>query len=121
VDTLKKLVDTPMQSGLVEADARRANVLGVYLVSDPALVSGKRILLIDDIITTRRNALRVRQDSALRRRFGSRLRRACQKREKTIKKLLSFPVKFCIIKNTVSRIELPKYGQTDLYGKRFEV
>jgi ComF family protein len=51
VDTLRKIVDTPMQSGLDEAEARRANVLGVYGIPDPDLVAGKRILLID-IITT---------------------------------------------------------------------
>ena len=31
---------------------RRANVLGVYEVIDPQIIAEKRILLLDDIITT---------------------------------------------------------------------
>lgn len=49
---LKKIRHNPPQSGLASAAQRRANVLGVYKVPDPAAVSGKRILLLDDIITT---------------------------------------------------------------------
>ena len=50
VRLLKKSTDSPAQSGLRDAAARRANVLGVYeAVGDPA---GKRVLLIDDICTT---------------------------------------------------------------------
>ena len=33
-------------------DARRANVMGAFEVIDPELVKGKRILLLDDVITT---------------------------------------------------------------------
>ena len=41
------------QSGLGKDDsARRANVLGAYRAVDPELVAGRRVLLIDDIITT---------------------------------------------------------------------
>lgn len=47
---LKKTIDTPPQSRIQEAAARRANVLGVYETSGD--VGGKRILLIDDIYTT---------------------------------------------------------------------
>jgi len=47
---LKKIVDNPAQSGIHDAAARRANVLGVYDVVGSA--EGKRILLIDDICTT---------------------------------------------------------------------
>ena len=32
--------------------SRKANVLGAYQVIDPALVAGRRILLLDDIVTT---------------------------------------------------------------------
>ena len=34
------------------AEKRRANISGAYRASDPVLVNGKRILLIDDIVTT---------------------------------------------------------------------
>ena len=51
VQLLKKAVNTPAQSGLHDAAARRANVLGVY---EPVTenVVGKKILLLDDIVTT---------------------------------------------------------------------
>lgn len=52
VETLRKTVDNPSQSGLNAAEKRRANVLGAYEITDRELVEGKRILLIDDIITT---------------------------------------------------------------------
>jgi len=47
---LEKITDTPPQSGIQEAAARRANVLGVYDAAGDA--AGKRILLVDDICTT---------------------------------------------------------------------
>ena len=40
------------QSGLSDDAARRANVLGAYAAVDPELVEGRRVLLIDDVITT---------------------------------------------------------------------
>ena len=49
---LKKIRHNPPQSGIASAAQRRANVLGAYTVPDPKLVAGKRILLLDDIITT---------------------------------------------------------------------
>ncbi len=52
VKLLKKIRHTPPQSGIKGAAQRRANVLGAYRVTDPALVEGKRILLLDDIVTT---------------------------------------------------------------------
>ena len=52
VATLQKLRDNKQQSKIVGQAQRRANVLGVYRVIDPDLVSGKRILLLDDILTT---------------------------------------------------------------------
>jgi len=52
-ETLCKVRDTGAQSGLGKNDAsRRANVLSAYQVTDPALVEGRRVLLIDDIVTT---------------------------------------------------------------------
>ena len=52
VRTLRKIRNTPPQSGIKDVSRRRANVLGAYKATDPALVRGKRILLLDDIITT---------------------------------------------------------------------
>ena len=52
VPLLKKIRNNPQQSRIVGAAQRRANVLGVYQITDPKLVSGRRILLLDDILTT---------------------------------------------------------------------
>ncbi len=52
VETLVKTENTPAQSTIEDKDARRANVSGVYSVKDAELISGKRVLLIDDIVTT---------------------------------------------------------------------
>ena len=52
VETLKKPADNLAQSSLNDKKARKDNVQDAYLVPDPDLVEGKRILLIDDIITT---------------------------------------------------------------------
>ena len=51
VETLRKTADNPPQSGLEDAAARRANVLGVY-EAVPENVRGRRFLLVDDILTT---------------------------------------------------------------------
>lgn len=52
VETLRKKRNTDAQSSLKEESERRANVLGAYEIVDPVLVQGKRILLIDDVVTT---------------------------------------------------------------------
>jgi len=52
VRTLKKRRHVARQSGTSSADERRANIAGAYAASDPVLIAGKRILLIDDIVTT---------------------------------------------------------------------
>ena len=52
VELLKKHTDVPAQSGVGSPEKRRANISGVYAVTDEELVRGRRILLIDDIITT---------------------------------------------------------------------
>ena len=52
VETLRKDRNTRAQSGLDDDGARRANVLGAYAIVDPERVAGKRVLLIDDVITT---------------------------------------------------------------------
>ena len=48
---LRKTRDNPPQSGL-DAGQRRINVVGVYEPCDPEKITGKRVLLIDDILTT---------------------------------------------------------------------
>ena len=50
VQLLRKPVDNPPQSEQTDAAARRANVLGVYEALPG--VEGKRILLVDDIVTS---------------------------------------------------------------------
>lgn len=52
VETLRKQRHIPAQSGLEGAQARRANVLGVYVCPESALVEGKRVLVVDDVVTT---------------------------------------------------------------------
>lgn len=50
--TLKKVRNTPPQSGISDTARRRANVLNAYRAVEPQEIVGKRILLLDDIITT---------------------------------------------------------------------
>lgn len=52
VPLLKKIRNNPPQSGITGYSRRRANVLGAYRVEQEELIQGKRILLVDDIITT---------------------------------------------------------------------
>lgn len=52
VRLLTKIRNTPPQSGIRGAAQRRANILGAYRAEDPDAIAGKRILLLDDIITT---------------------------------------------------------------------
>lgn len=49
---LKKIRHTPPQSGLKDAARRRANVMGAYKTTKPPQLANKRILLIDDVVTT---------------------------------------------------------------------
>ena len=49
---LKKVRDPQPQSRLTDVSRRKANVLGAFAVIDPKVIVGKRILLLDDIITT---------------------------------------------------------------------
>jgi ComF family protein len=48
---LRRRRATAAQAGLTHA-RRRANVAGVFAVKRPAAVAGRRILLIDDVMTT---------------------------------------------------------------------
>ena len=50
--TLRKVRDNRKQSGIVGHAQRRANVLGAYEAVQPERFAGKRVLLLDDIITT---------------------------------------------------------------------
>lgn len=52
VPLLKKTRNNPPQSSLADYSHRRANVLGIYCMRKNADVRGKRILLIDDVLTT---------------------------------------------------------------------
>ena len=52
IRTLEKIRNNRPQSEISGSAERRANVLGVYRATDPELVRGKRVLLLDDIITT---------------------------------------------------------------------
>lgn len=49
---LRKVRHNRPQSGIHGEAERRANVLGVYRLTRGAEVAGKRILLLDDILTT---------------------------------------------------------------------
>ena len=52
VKLLKKIRHNRPQSGISKEEKRRANVMGAYRVTDPQFVVGKRILLLDDVLTT---------------------------------------------------------------------
>lgn len=52
VRLLKKIRHNPAQSGISGDDERRANVQGVYRAVSNVNFAGKRILLLDDILTT---------------------------------------------------------------------
>lgn len=52
VRTMEKIRHNRQQSRIVGFAQRRANVLGAYTVIDSQQIQGKRILLLDDIVTT---------------------------------------------------------------------
>ena len=49
---LKKVRHTPPQSTIGHAPQRRANVLNAYKILNSQQIVGKRILLVDDVVTT---------------------------------------------------------------------
>lgn len=49
---LRKIRNNPPQSTMRGAAERRANVLGVYEAVEPERFQGKRVLILDDVITT---------------------------------------------------------------------
>jgi len=52
VPTLRKVRENRTQSTLTAPEERRANVLGAYEVVDAQAVTGRRFLLVDDVVTT---------------------------------------------------------------------
>ncbi len=52
VPLLKKVRHNPAQSGMENAARRRENVRGVYRIRSGREIAGKKILLLDDILTT---------------------------------------------------------------------
>lgn len=52
VPTLEKVRDTKQQSLIVSSSARRANVVGAYAVKDGVDATGKRVVLVDDVVTS---------------------------------------------------------------------
>ncbi len=52
VPVLQKVRHTPAQSTIQGAQRRKANVLGAYRVNEREDLSGRRVLLIDDVVTT---------------------------------------------------------------------
>ena len=44
--------DTPAQSGLEDLSARRANIRGAYALLPGADLSGRRVVLVDDVVTS---------------------------------------------------------------------
>ena len=52
VSVLKKTRHVKPQSRMPDYASRKANVMGAFIVPKPQLVAGKRVLLLDDIITT---------------------------------------------------------------------
>jgi ComF family protein len=52
VPLLKKVRHNRPQSGIADAAMRRANVLGAYRAENREQIAGKRILLLDDVLTT---------------------------------------------------------------------
>jgi len=51
-ETLIKIKDVRAQSELGDKEERSANISGAYIAANKDLIKGKRILLIDDVVTT---------------------------------------------------------------------
>lgn len=52
VATVRKIRHNRPQSGISDKSQRQSNVLGAYRLTDPGQLAGKRVLLLDDIVTT---------------------------------------------------------------------
>lgn len=51
VDTLRRIRHTPPQTTL-NGPARRKNLAGAFVVVDPPAIQGRRVFLVDDVLTT---------------------------------------------------------------------
>lgn len=51
-DILRKIRHTPKQSSVENRERRFRNIVGAFEVSEPRLVAGKNVIVIDDVITT---------------------------------------------------------------------
>ncbi len=52
VNALYKIKETVQQSTISDHSKRRANVLGAFQVIAPEMINGKRVLLVDDVVTS---------------------------------------------------------------------
>ena len=52
LDALEKIRDTETQSRIEKPSERRANVLGAYRVKAGVELSGRRVVLVDDVVTS---------------------------------------------------------------------
>lgn len=52
LDGLEKVRDTATQSRIEKPSERRANVLGAYRVREGVELAGKRVVLVDDVVTS---------------------------------------------------------------------
>ena len=52
IPALRKIRNTKPQSTMGSFSHRKANILGAFMVTDPELIRGKSVLLLDDIVTT---------------------------------------------------------------------
>jgi predicted amidophosphoribosyltransferase len=52
VEALRRKGHAPNQASSLSAEQRRRNVVGVFSVSRPEAVRGRRVLLVDDVATT---------------------------------------------------------------------
>ena len=50
--TLRKIRNNPAQSGIGDYKKRHSNVAGVYEAVNADIIKGRRVLLVDDIVTT---------------------------------------------------------------------
>ena len=49
---LRRARNTPAQVGMANNERRRENVRGAFVVTDPDLVRGKTVILVDDVSTS---------------------------------------------------------------------
>ena len=52
LDAMEKIRDTETQSRIEKPSERRANVLGAYRVKEGVELTGKRVVLVDDVVTS---------------------------------------------------------------------